>query len=37
MVREPAASFICQMATGWLMAARAGAAITSTPASAAVT
>jgi hypothetical protein len=37
MVRAPAASFICQMATGRSMAALAGTASASTPASAAVT
>ena len=34
MVWDPAGSFICQMATGWSMAALAGVAITSSPASA---
>ena len=34
MIWDPAASSICQMATGRSMAALAGAAITSTPASA---
>jgi hypothetical protein len=34
MTWDPAGSFICQMATGRLMAALAGAAINSTPASA---
>jgi hypothetical protein len=34
MVVAPAASFICQMATGWSMAALAGAANASTPAKA---
>jgi catechol 2,3-dioxygenase-like lactoylglutathione lyase family enzyme len=33
IVRAPAGSFICQVATGWLMAALAGDAIDSAPAS----